>query len=260
VTVEAQVRNESGARQSVSLSAVVVDADGVQRAKVAGDTSDLGAGQTAVLKGTGALAGARFWDVADPYLYDVYSMLTVNGKVVDVCKTHTGFRDAEFKGGAGTGGLWLNGHFEYLKGFAERAVDEWAGLGQAYPDWMHDFNAEMIRGCHGNYIRWMHISPQMVDVRACDKAGIVEVCPAGDKETDAQGAQWNQRVEVMRDAMIYFRNNPSVVFWEAGNTSVTVDQMRQMVAMRKELDPNGGRAMGARDGNADSPAVTPVAE
>ena len=260
VTVEAQVKNESGAQQSVSLSAVVVDAAGVAQAKLAGDTSSLGAGQTAVLKGTGALAGARFWDVDDPYLYDVYSILTVNGKVLDVCKTRTGFRQAEFKGGAGTGGLWLNGHFEYLKGFAERAVDEWAGLGQAYPDWMHDFNAEMVRGCHGNYIRWMHISPQMVDVRACDKAGIVEVCPAGDKETDAQGAQWNQRVEVMRDAMVYFRNNPSIVFWEAGNTSVTVDQMRQMVAMRKELDPSGGRAMGARDGNADSPAVTPVAE
>ena len=41
----------------------------------------------------------------DPYLYDVYSILTVNDKVVDVRKTHTGFRKAEFKGGAGTGGV-----------------------------------------------------------------------------------------------------------------------------------------------------------
>jgi beta-galactosidase len=264
VTVEAQVRNESGTPQSVALSAAIVDADGVVRARLgerrAGEVPQLAPGQTAVLKTTGPLAGARFWDVADPYLYDVYSILTVDGKVVDVCKTHTGFRQTEFKGGATTGGLWLNGHFEYLKGFAERAVNEWAGLGQAYPDWMHDFNAQMLRDCHANYMRWMHISPQMVDVRACDKAGIVEVCPAGDKETDVQGAQWNQRVEVMRDAMIYFRNNPSIVFYEAGNTSVTVPQMQQMVAMRKELDPNGGRAMGARDGNADSPAITPVAE
>src|SRR5208283_5020024 len=93
------------------------------------------------------------------------------------------------------------------------------------------------------------------------KAGIVEVCPAGDKESDPQGVQWNQRVAVMRDAMIYFRNNPSIVFWEAGNTSITVDQMRQMVALRKELDPSGGRAMGARDGvSVDSPAITPIAE
>ena len=86
---------------------------------------------------------------------------------------------------------------------------------------MHDFNAQLIRCTHANYIRWMHISPQRVDVRACDKAGIVEVCPAGDKEKDVEGRQWEQRVEVMRDSMIYFRNHPSILFWEAGNTVIT---------------------------------------
>jgi beta-galactosidase len=260
VTVVAQVRNESDDHANTTLSAVVVDSAGVVRAQFEGDTSDLVTGETDVIKATGALPGARFWDVDDPYLYDVYSILKVDGKVVDVCKTHIGFREAEFKGGAGTGGVWLNGRFVYLKGYSERAVDEWAGLGQAYPDWMHDFNAQLLRSTHGNYMRWMHISPQAVDVRAFDKAGIIEICPAGDKESDAQGRQWEQRTEVMRDSMIYFRNNPSILFWEAGNTSVTPDQMRQMVALRKELDPEGGRAMGARDGAADSEAVTSIAE
>ena len=37
--------------------------------------------------------------------YDVYTILTVNDKVVDVQKTKTGFRKTEFKGGAGTGGV-----------------------------------------------------------------------------------------------------------------------------------------------------------
>jgi beta-galactosidase len=66
----------------------------------------------------------------------------------------------------------------------------------------------------------------------------------------------------MRDAMIFYRNSPSVLFWEAGNTVVTADQMRQMVALRKEWDPGGGRAMGTR-GNSDNQAnsaLTPVAE
>jgi beta-galactosidase len=260
VLVEAQVRNESGDHQNTTLSAVVVDAGGVVRATLAGDTSDLVSGETGVIKANGHLTSARFWDVNDPYLYDVYSILTVDGKVVDVCKTHTGFRKAEFKGGAGTGGVWLNDKFVWLTGYAERAVDEWAGLGQAYPDWMHDFNAELLRSTHANYMRWMHISPQAVDVRACDKAGIVEICPAGDKEKDVQGPQWDQRMAVMRDSMIYFRNRPSILFWEAGNTSVTADQMQQMVALRKELDPDGGRAMGVRDGALDNEALTPIEE
>ena len=78
----------------------------------------------------------------------------------------TGFRQTEFKGGAGTGGVYLNGQFVWLTGYAQRASDDWAGLGEAYPDWMHDYNAQLIRSAHANYIRWMHIAPQAVDVRA----------------------------------------------------------------------------------------------
>ena len=44
--------------------------------------------------------------------------------------------------------------------------------------------------------------------------------------------------------MIYFRNNPSILFWEAGNTVVTPDHMTQMVDLRKEVDPHGMRVMG----------------
>src|SRR5262249_30756028 len=156
-----------------------------------------------------------------------------DGKVVDVQKTTTGFRKTEFKGGVGTGGVYINDKFVYLKGFAQRASDEWAGLGQAYPEWMHDLNAKLLRGCNGNYMRWMHISPQKVDSDACDRAGIIQVCPAGDKERLVTGRQWDQRAQVMRDSMIYFRNSPSILFWEAGNTIVTPEQMNQMVALRK---------------------------
>jgi beta-galactosidase len=66
----------------------------------------------------------------------------------------------------------------------------------------------------------------------------------------------------MRASMILFRNDPSILFWEAGNTIVTPDQMTQMVALRKELDPNGGRVMGTRDNDqADAnKALTPMSE
>jgi beta-galactosidase len=185
-------------------------------------------------------------------------MLKVNDKVVDVQKIRTGFRQAEFKGGAGTGGVWLNGRFVWLTGYAQRSSDDWAGLGEAYPDWLHDYNAALIRQSGANYIRWMHIAPQAVDVRACDRAGIVEVCPAGDKEKDVTGRQWDQRVEVMRDTMIYFRNSPSILFWEAGNNSISAEHLQQMVELRKQWDPNGGRAVGCRTLN--DPAATPIAE
>jgi len=258
VNIESQVRNESGDQQSITLSAVVVDASGNVCATFNSEASDLVPGETEMFKINGKLANARFWSDETPDLYQVYCLLTVNDKVVDEQKIITGFRKAEFKGGAGTGGVYLNDRFVWLTGYAQRSVDEWAGLGQAYPDWMHDYNAQLLRSTHANYVRWMHVSPQAVDVRASDRTGIIEVCPAGDKEKDVTGRQWDQRVEVMRDAMIYFRNSPSILFWEAGNNSITTEHLQQMVELRKQYDPAGGRVVGCRTLN--EPASTPVAE
>jgi beta-galactosidase len=258
VNVESQVRNESSGDATASLSEVVVDAAGNVRAQIKGASQNLASGRTATLTAAGPLAGAHFWDVNDPYLYDVYSILTVNGKVADVCKIHTGFHKAEFKGGAGTGGVYLNDKFVWLTGYSQRAADDWPGLGSAYPDWMHDFTAALLRESNGNYVRWMHISPTRADVTACDKFGIANVCPAGDGEHETTGRQWDQRVEVMRDSMIYYRNSPSILFWEAGNAAINADHMKQMVATRKEFDPDGGRVVGCR--SLRDPGAIAVAE
>jgi beta-galactosidase len=262
VTVESEVHNTSGNRAKVGLSVAIVDHEGRVRAHFDGDPVEMGDGEKSVQSASGSLKNARFWSPDDPYLYDVYTILKVDGKVVDVNRLETGFRKTEFKGGVGTGGVYINEKFVYLKGFAERSADEWAAVGAGYPDWMHDFTAKLIRDCHGNYMRWMHIAPQKVDADSFARFGIIQICPAGDKERDVTGRQWDQRVEVMRDTIIYFRNNPSVLFWEAGNTVVAPAQMQQMVDLRKQWDPAGGRVMGTRgDGNnTANTATTPIAE
>jgi len=262
VVVDTEARNESDSAARIGLSVVVVDRTGRVSARFDGDKVELAPGATAILTARGRMTEVRFWSPDVPYLYDVYSILEANGKVADVEKTVTGFRKTEFKGGAGKGGVYLNDSFIYLKGFAQRATNEWAALGQAYPDWLHDYNASLIRACHGNYIRWMHVSPQKIDADSMARYGIIQICPAGDKERDVPGRQWEQRVEVMRASMIYFRNNPSILFYEAGNTVVTPEQMEQMVGLRNQWDPDGGRLVGYRDNDdiAANAALTPLSE
>jgi hypothetical protein len=51
----------------------------------------------------------------------------------------------------------------------------------------------------------------------------------------------------MRDAIIYNRNNPSIIFYESGNKGVSDEHMRQMKAIRNRFDPHGGRASGSRE-------------
>src|SRR3989442_5386095 len=71
--------------------------------------------------------------------------------------------------------------------------------------------------------------------------------PAGDSEKDVDGRRWQQRLELMRDATIYNRNNPSIVFYESGNKGVSEEHMKDMKAIRDKYDPYGGRASGSRE-------------
>ena len=71
--------------------------------------------------------------------------------------------------------------------------------------------------------------------------------PAGDAEKDVEGPRWQQRTALMRDAIIYNRNNPSVIFYESGNESISREHMLEMKALRDAYDPYGGRAIGSRE-------------
>ena len=55
----------------------------------------------------------------------------------------------------------------------------------------------------------------------------------------------------MRDVIIAFRNHPSILFWEAGNNSISREHMREMRLLKQQLDPHGGRFMGCRTLNTE---------
>jgi len=248
VNVESQVKNESGTAQMVTLSVRVVDpGTGAAAASYRGAATAVADGATVVLKATGPLVGAALWSDLTPNLSNVVTELVIDGAATDSRTTVTGFRKTAFKGGIGTGGVYVNDRFVYLLGFAQRATNDWAALGQAVPDWMHDYNASLLKSSNSNYVRWMHITPQRVDVAANDRYGIINIAPAGDKESDVTGVQWTQRTNVMRASMIYLRNNPSVLFWEAGNNGISAAHMQEMQKLKNDWDPNGGRAIGCRD-------------
>ena len=194
--------------------------------------------------GEGRVKGLVFWSPDTPRLYDVrLELLDDTGAVQDEITIRTGFRHVAYD--AAKGGLLINGRNVWLAGYAQRSTDSWAAIGVA-PDWLQDYDARLISKSNANFVRWMHVAPKPGPVRAFDKSGIVNVCPAGDKEGDVQGRQWEQRVEAMRAAIIYFRNSPSILFWEAGNNQITPEHMKEMRLLKESLDPHGGRFMGCR--------------
>jgi beta-galactosidase len=271
INVKAEIRNETGSDCDASLEVYVVDGDGKIISRFSSSTEKVTAAKDANVtyktvvpddaydenpKQTNAdtvdvtyiTASARaenlnFWSTDNPYLYDVYTVLKSGGEAIDVQKTTTGFRKVEFD--IEKGGLLINDEPKYLRGYAQRSTNEWAVIGVAN-DWLTDYDMQLVRESGADFIRWMHVSPKPVAIRAGDKYGVVSVCPAGDKEGDQSGRNWDQRVEAMRDAIIYFRNSPSVIFYEAGNAAITAEHMQEMTDLKNSIDPNGGRYMGCR--------------
>lgn len=203
--------------------------------------------KTKVIAAVSEPAALRFWDISDPCLYDVEVSLFVNGSKSDTEIIQTGFRQVAYDKDRG---VLINGKEVWLRGYAQRSSNEWAAAG-IVPEWLHDYDAELIRQSNANHIRYMHVAAFPEDVRADDRHGIVIVQPAGDKEKETFGRQWEQRLELMRNVIIAYRNHPSILFWEAGNNSISREHMRQMRLLKEELDPHGGRFMGCRTINED---------
>jgi len=241
--VEAQVINSSDKARKVALQAVVLDNDGKQVAKFTGKPQLIAAGDTATLAAQKRLTGIHFWSWGYGYLYTVKSCLVVNGSAVDEVPVRTGFRKTQF----GEGKVWLNDRCIMVHGYAQRTSNEWPSVGIDTPAWLSDYSNDLLVKSGGNLVRWMHVTPTRQDVESCDRVGLIQAMPAGDAEKDAFGRHWTQRTELMRDAIIYNRNNPSILFYEGGNESISRDHMKELIAIRNQYDPHGGRATGSRE-------------
>lgn len=244
IRAESEVSNTTLAPVTVGYSVAIRDLDGHVVARFAGDRQTIAPGARAVLSASHRVAGLHFWSWGYGYLYTVTGILTdANGDVIDAVDTRTGFRKTEFAHGM----VKLNGRVLQMKGYAQRTTNEWPAVGISVPPWVSDFSNGLVTKGNGNLVRWMHVTPSKQDVQSADRLGLIQAMPAGDSEGDPSGRRWEQRVAVMRDAIIYNRNDPSILFYEGGNHGISDAHMAELLALKRKWDPHGGRAMGARE-------------
>ena len=244
INVESEVKNETRKDITVALVVDITDASGTKTAQFKGGSITVKAGETAVASAQKRLSDLHFWSWGYGYLYNVTTrLMTDKGKMCDAVTTRTGFRKTQF----GEGKIWLNNRVLMVHGYAQRTSNEWPGVGLSVPAWLSDYSNRLMVQSGGNLVRWMHVTPWKQDVESCDRVGLIQAMPAGDAEKDVTGPRWQQRVELMRDAIIYNRNNPSILFYEGGNESISREHMLELKAIRDKYDPHGGRAIGSRE-------------
>lgn len=238
VCAESQVKNETNQDVEKACTVIVEEMNGKEVARFQGKPVTIPAHGMATVTAQKKVEGIHFWSWGYGYLYKVK---TIVGD--DVVTTTTGFRKTDYKQGM----FYLNNRVMMIHGYAQRTTNEWPGVGQSVPAWVSDYSNDLFVKSGGNLVRWMHTCPWKQDVESCDRVGLLQAMPAGDAEHDVDGRRWVQRLETMRDAIIYNRNNPSVIFYECGNQRITAQHMREMKALRNQFDPHGGRAIGCRE-------------
>ena len=250
IHAESEVRNEDTKARNVALVFTLMDADGNLIAREESPHfTHIEPGETVTLKAASEVFGLHFWSWGYGYLYTVETRLkevTPDGDRIeyhDPVMTRTGFRKTSF----GEGKIWLNDRVLMVHGYAQRTSNEWPGVGLSVPAWLSDYSNGLMVESGGNLVRWMHVTPWKQDIESCDRVGLIQAMPAGDAEKDVEGPRWAQRTELMRDAIIYNRNNPSILFYESGNESISREHMLEMKAIRDKYDPYGGRAIGSRE-------------
>lgn len=249
VHIESQVKNEDSKARTFRLYARVVRSKQELTDIIIGKAVTLQPGETRTVHIESELRDLHFWSWGYGYLYAVKTCL-VEGDLppsqenqFDEVTTRTGFRKTEFKDGK----FYLNDRCMMVHGYAQRTSNEWPGVGISVPAWLSDYSNDLVVKSGGNLVRWMHVCPWKQDIESCDRVGLIQAMPAGDAEKDVEGARWQQRTQLMRDAIIYNRNNPSIIFYECGNFRISKEHMEEMKKIRDQYDPFGGRAIGSRE-------------
>jgi len=243
IGIESEVRNDSRQARTFKLQTLFPAS---LKAQNVGSNSQITLlpGETRVMKAQYSVSNVAWWSIGQGNLYDIVTQLVdTKGKVFDEVITCTGFRTTRF----GNGLIELNNKVIQVKGYAQRTSNEWPAVGISVPAWLSDYSNRMMVESGANTVRWMHITPWKQDIESCDRVGLMQAMPAGDSEKDVEGDRWRHRTEVMRDAIIYNRNNPSIIFYEGGNESISRQHMLELIAIRDKYDPHGGRAVGSRE-------------
>jgi len=243
IHAESEVKNESNQSQQVQYEVLIRETNGKLIKTFIGEKTTIAPGEIKKLTTFSKVSGLNFWSWGYGYLYNVETILKVNGKPVDAVTTTTGFRKTAFKDGM----IYLNDRVIMVHGYAQRTSNEWPAIGMSVPAWLSDYSNSLMVESNGNLVRWMHITPWKQDIESCDRVGLMQAMPAGDAERDVDGVRWEQRKSVMRDAIIYNRNNPSIIFYECGNESIRESHMKEMKVIRDKYDPFGDRAIGSRE-------------
>jgi len=173
------------------------------------------------------------WCLEDPYLYRAVVVVKMNNVVTDSAVHRFGVRTVFFDA---ADGFFLNGKNIKIQGAC--CHQDHAGVGLAFPDYLHYYRIGLLKEMGANAYRTSHNPPAPELLDACDSLGMLVIDEQ--RLLNSSPEYMGQFEELIRRD----RNHPSVFLWSIGNeegyiqTTGTGKRIAlSLLARQKELDP-----------------------
>jgi beta-galactosidase len=243
VHVEIPIRNNLKVSTNVQAYTYITNREGK---KITQTTSliEIVPNNIAIVKQQIQIINPHLWNVDDPYLYRVITILKSGGKTIDSVNTRYGIRTIQIN----KNGLFVNGKYTKIKGVCVH--QDHAGVGSALPDYLQYYRIGLLKQMGANAYRTSHNPPTPGLLEACDSLGMLVF---DETRLLNSGPEYLSQFEklILRD-----RNHPSVFMWSIGNEEewIQTNSWGKRIATtflqkQKELDPSRISSYGGDFGN-----------
>jgi beta-galactosidase len=254
ISIATDVANDGDMARTCRVVSTILDANGQKVLRTASGPISIAAKTTHTATQSARLTAPALWSVETPTLYRVYTQIMADGHVVDDATTPFGIRTVHFDAEKG---FLLNGKSLKLKGTCNH--QDFAGIGTALPDRIHDFRVEALKAMGANAYRSSHNPPAPEFLEACDRLGMLVIDETRRMASDEEGLSALSRM-IRRD-----RNHPCIMLWSIGNEEHaeqgTSTGARVAASMRRHvlgLDPTRPITAAIDDPKAWGIGITPA--
>jgi beta-galactosidase len=222
--------NDTAAAARATVLSEVINADGTVVAKER-TTCRPAAKSSFDIQQSLVLHKANLWSCERPYLYRLRTSVLVGQHTVDQITTGFGVRTIRFDVDRG---FFLNGKPLKIKGVCNH--QDFAGVGIALPDRVHEFRLQKIKEMGANALRLSHhmMASELLD--ACDQLGVLVM--AENRHLDDSPEILGQLEALIRRD----RNHPGIILWSISNeekeqgSELGARQGQAMVELIRRLD------------------------